>query len=68
MFFSERFVLLVLISVLSSVIKCEDDFCSADKTDCNDVDSKILQISCDQIEEPIVLQKIELKKEVCYFS
>ena len=68
MFFPERFVLLVLISVLSCSIKCEKDFCDAEKTDCNDVDSKILQISCDQIEEPIVLQKIDLKKEVCYFS
>ena len=68
MFFPERFVLLVLTSVLSYGIKCQEDFCDADKTDCNDVDSKILEISCDQIEEPIVLQKIDLKKEVCYFS
>ena len=68
MFFSERFVLLLLISFLSRGIKCQEDVCNADKTDCNDVDPKILQISCDQIEEPIVLQKIDLKKEVCYFS
>ena len=68
MFFTERFVLLVLISVLICGIKCEEDFCDVDKTDCKDLDYKILQISCDQIEEPIVLQKIDLKKEVCYFS
>ena len=68
MFFQEKFVLLVFIIVSSSFIKCQEDFCDADKTNCNEVNPKILQNSCDQIEAPIVLPKIDLKEEVCYFS